>query len=139
MFTFTLAKVNKLGDNDPTYGQRYWGEVSDDLTPVSFNSKQDGFTPGSTITAEEKVMKQSAKGTQYWTLKKVKLIESSQLLESSETPPERPYVPHTAIDPKEVLRQLTIINSKLDQLLGVVQVQEDYYHGQDEDDAPTEA
>lgn len=131
-FTFTLSEINKLGDNDPTYGQRYWGKVSDDLTPVSFNSKQDGFTPGSTITAEEKVMKQSAKGTQYWTLKKVKLVESTNAPVFVENPTQPPYVAHTpSPDNKDVMRQLTIINSKLDQLLGVVEVQEDYYHGQD--------
>lgn len=77
-FDYTLDKVNKLGDNDETYGQRYWCESPDEDKALSFNSKEDiEFTETSGpihITAEERVEKKSKKGTVYYQLKKVKIV-----------------------------------------------------------------
>jgi hypothetical protein len=78
-FEYTLDKVNKLGDNDETYGQRYWCESPEEDKPLSFNSKENielTETSGAIqITAEERVEKQSKKGTVYYQLKKVKVTD----------------------------------------------------------------
>lgn len=127
MFTFTLSKVNKLGEFDATYGQRYWGEVTEDLTPVSFNSKHQDIKAGDMLAAEEKVMKKSSKGTQYWQYKKVRLLEEgTEHHVEPEKPAERPQnAPQNKWGGEldklrvEILSKLAAIEAKLDKLLGI--------------------
>src|ERR1700685_1217291 len=78
MFKFTLSEVGKMGDADEMYGQAYWTKATDSDTPIKFNSKNLNIGIGSVIEAEEKVMKKSTKGTAYWQLRKVRVLEESQ-------------------------------------------------------------
>lgn len=122
-FNFVLDKVSKLGDYDETYGQRYWCESPDEEKPLSFNSKEDielTETSGSiNITAEERVEKQSKKGTVYYQLKKVKVSGSAGQVTHL---PEK-VTPQTqgSENPQNaaVLSQLDRIEEKLDKLLGI--------------------
>lgn len=77
MKQFTLTKVTKMGDYDSKYGQRFWAEVNEQLEPVMFNSQNQDISVGDTITAEDVLLKTSAKGTEYHGLKKVKVVEGS--------------------------------------------------------------
>lgn len=70
-----LSKVSKLGDKDPKYGQKFWCEVTDSLTPVMFNSNSD-FQAGDTISYEESENKTTKKNTPYLLLKKVKKLQT---------------------------------------------------------------
>jgi len=105
-FEFQLAEINKLGDYDPKWGQKYWGNVSDDLLPISFNSQDQNIVSGSKITAEEKIMKKSAKGTDYWQLKKVKVVGVANDV-------DRRSASHGSQS------QLDRIERKIDKLLGI--------------------
>lgn len=79
-----LTSVNKLGEKDSKYGQKYWAEVNDSLTPISFNSQSD-FRVDDEITYEESARKVSKKGTEYLQLKKVKKVLSSPSEEKSDS------------------------------------------------------
>jgi hypothetical protein len=102
MKTFNLIKIDKLGDFDAKWGQRYWAECSDQLEPLMFNSLNQNITIPATITAEEVLLKQSAKGTDYHQLKKIKVVEGH--------PPETP--------PSGNSSQLDRIEDMLKELLG---------------------
>lgn len=106
MFRYQISKLSKLGDYDQKYGQTYWVEIASDLTPVKFNSQNQHIGVGDVITAEEKVMKKSTKGTEYWQLKKVRVEEGD-----SQEPVTQP---HNGSE-----TQLDRIESKLDKLLGL--------------------
>lgn len=73
MKTFTLKDPVPLGDKDPKYGQTYWSYTHDQDLPVMFNLMEGEVGDGTVVTTEEWVNKQSAKGTEYMRLKKVKV------------------------------------------------------------------
>ena len=65
-----------MGDYDEKYLQAYWGEVEGQgEKPVRFNSADQNISDGAVIEAEERAEKQSKKGTIYYQLRKVKLVE----------------------------------------------------------------
>jgi hypothetical protein len=107
MFTYQIAELSKLGEFDETYGQTYWVKVSDDLMPLKFNSKDQHIGVGDNIECEEKAMKKSNKGIEYWQLKKVRVVEAA-------SPPQKSTAPSA-----ESQTQLDRIEAKLDKLLGV--------------------
>ena len=89
MFTIRLNKVNKLGDYDEKYLQAYWGEVEGQgEKPVKFNSADQNISDGAVIEAEERTEKQSKKGTIYYQLRKVKLVERGVVGQYPEAPPQ---------------------------------------------------
>lgn len=108
MFKFTFSKLAPMGDFDEKYGLAYWGEVNEDLKPVKFNSMNQNITVGDTIECEERVEKQSSKGTIYYQLKKVKVVGSVPVNPALLEEP----VPKTSA-------QLDRIEKKLDQLLAL--------------------
>lgn len=118
-FNYTLDKVSKLGDNDETYGQRYWCESPDEDKPLCFNTKEDiELTEDSgpiSITAEERVEKQSGKGTIYYQLKKVKVSGSQGRGDVPASPP----VTKGSENPQDaaVIPQLDRIEKQLSLLL----------------------
>lgn len=73
MPTYTLKNPKELGENDPKYGQTYWSYTHDSGTPVMFNLMDGQVGDGSVINAETVELKQSAKGTEYHRLKKVRV------------------------------------------------------------------
>lgn len=75
MFTYQFSKEPlKLGEYDPKYGQSYWAEVTEHLEPVKFNvMTTDQIDLEDQIECEERVQKRSAKGKDYYQLKKVKV------------------------------------------------------------------
>lgn len=110
MKTFTIAKVNKLGELDDTYGQQFWADVSEQLEPVMFNlvaGHEVGV--GDTITAETVELKTSKKGKDYHRLKKVKVVDGNT------QPGPGIEVQTVRIDP--IQPQLDRIEAKLDRLL----------------------
>lgn len=107
MFTYTFSGLAKLGDFDPKYGQSYWGTPNEHLKPVKFNSMNRGISLGDKITAEERTEKKSAKGIEYYQLKKVKVVEGPT---TTEKPAERSVQGSQS--------QLDRIEAKLDKLLG---------------------
>lgn len=126
MFEFVIEKLNKLGDYSETYGQRYWGSATSETAPISFNSQNQNINAGDRIEAEEKVMKKSQKGTTYWQLRKVKVVESSAAENSSEGSQNAPqgqvrqssiYEPPSYV--MDELKEILIrIEEKIDKLLG---------------------
>lgn len=118
-FEYTLDKVNKLGDYDDTYGQRYWCESPDEEKPISFNIHEDiGIdenAPTVSITAEERVEKQSKKGTVYYQLKKVKISGSPGNNVPTDT---RATQGSGSPQSATAVSQLDRIEAKLDKLLG---------------------
>lgn len=77
MFTYTIDEINRLGEKDTKYGITYWAKTLEEDTPVMFNSMEElevnEQNPTISITAEERVEKQSAKGNNYYRLKKVRV------------------------------------------------------------------
>lgn len=72
-YNFTKDPI-RLGEYDEKYGQAWWAEVAEHAQPVKFNvMNRDNFVAGDNITCEERVEKQSAKGTAYYQLRKVKV------------------------------------------------------------------
>src|ERR1700761_341255 len=76
-FQYTLAEVNKMGENDPTYGQTYWTKSTEEIRPLKFNSRNTDITVGMSIIAEETVNKRSTKGIDYLQLKKVQVLQEN--------------------------------------------------------------
>lgn len=75
---YTAKKINPLGDFDNKYGQRYWGAVNESAMPVSFNLMTPiNISEGAELEFEEKVVKESKKGTEYMFLRKVKVSGNS--------------------------------------------------------------
>lgn len=72
--TYTLTKCSKLGEHDPKYGTRYWGDALESALPVSFNSMDQTIGAGQQIEFETMAEKSSKKGTKYMQLYKVKVI-----------------------------------------------------------------
>jgi hypothetical protein len=110
-FTYQLSELSKLGEFDEKYGQRYWGAIMDDLTPVSFNSKNQNISAGDTIECEEKAQKQSKKGTIYWQLKKVQ-VNSTSL-------GEKPATASQNASGSDIKAQLDRIEAMVKELLGI--------------------
>ena len=88
---FTAKKIMPLGDNDPKYGQRYWGAVEESDMPVSFNLMIPvDIIEGTTLEFEERLIKETGPnskkpGTEYLFLKKVKV--EGRALEATKTAP----------------------------------------------------
>lgn len=70
---YTLINPKPLGDNDPKYGQTWWSDSHDSDKPLMFNLMTGEVGDGAVISFEESVNKQSAKGTDYLRLRKVKV------------------------------------------------------------------
>lgn len=75
---YTLIDPKPLGDNDPKYGQTWWSKTHDSDKPVMFNLMSGTVGDGAVISFEESVNKQSAKGTEYLRLRKVKVETGGQ-------------------------------------------------------------
>lgn len=87
MKEFTVTKANMMGEPDPKYGVTWWAEVKEQKEPVMFNiMRQDNIEPGDVLTAEEVLLKTSAKGTEYHRLKKVQLGKARTASTSSPQP-----------------------------------------------------
>lgn len=82
---YTLKDPKPMGDNDPKYGQIWWSQTHDSDKPVMFNLMSGTVGDGAVISFEESINKQSAKGTDYLRLRKVK-IESSGVTHGSAPP-----------------------------------------------------
>jgi len=100
-----ISKISKLGEKDPTYGQKYWCEVMDSLTPLMFNSQQE-FQAGDDVTYESSEPKKSSKGTDYLLVKKVRKTGQTTL----------PQAPQDS--PNEVLAELRKQTALLQKLAG---------------------
>ena len=100
---YTAKRITPLGDHDPKYGTRYWGSVHDSDMPVSFNLMNPvEINDGATLEFEEKVIKESKKGTEYFFLRKVK-VEGNAIQTSIPAPTD-----------------LTSIHEKLDKILSLL-------------------
>lgn len=133
MFKFSLDGIKRMGEADPKYGQAYWCTSTDVDLPIKFNSMdkdldhrlEDGPLH---IVAEEKSERQSAKGTDYIQLKKVRVAEKvSEDPFEGKTGTDEPSVAQDtlkqSVDTTITLAQavkasLDRIESKLDRLLG---------------------
>ena len=73
MFQAKLIRIDKLGEPKEPYPQSWWGEIADDLTPIMIFTN-DELSVGDNIEYEGKEMKKSAKGTVYFKLNKVKVV-----------------------------------------------------------------
>ena len=76
MHTYKLHTCSPLGERHPEYGQSYWASANDQNTlPFKFSSRSAiDFKPGEDIEFESYEVKKSSKGTDYWQLKKVRLV-----------------------------------------------------------------
>lgn len=122
-FTYTITKINTLGDHDDTYGQRYWGQVQEEDKDISFNLKDVlDIAPGTVITAEESMNKQTLKGKSYLQLKKVK-VTNEQVSVPAVTrvfPGATPVATAPTEEPrlyKNILETLERIEYKLDKYM----------------------
>jgi len=118
MFTFTLDGIKRMGEPHETYGQAYWCSSPDLDEPIKFNSMDDTLeekleSGPVQIVAEEKSERQSAKGTTYIQLKKVKLVE--KVAEPGGALPESRSNP--AGHPNE---QLDRIEQKLEEIIALL-------------------
>jgi len=94
---YTAKRITPLGDHDPKYGTRYWGSVHDSDMPVSFNLMNPvDINDGATLEFEEKVVKESKKGTEYFFLRKVK-VEGNAIQTSMAAPADLTSV-HEQLD-----------------------------------------
>jgi hypothetical protein len=85
MKILTVIDMKLMGDMDPKYGQAYWGTVEEQDMPVKFNLMQQlDILPGRKIMAQEYTIKESAKGTEYMQLKKVKVSDQTAAFDTSE-------------------------------------------------------
>lgn len=110
--TFTFSKLGKMGTMDEKYGQTYWAEVNEQITPVKFNSMNPDIKDTDTIEAEEILLKTSGKGIEYHQLKKVKVVlppEGQKMMEAQLADATKPPTPS----------QLDRIEQKLDKLLSL--------------------
>lgn len=117
MKSYTLNKVDKLGDYYEKYGQRYWAECDEQLEPLMFNSQNQGIEAGMKITADEVLLKTSAKGIEYHGLKKVKV-------DGQASPNAARVADIKDTETTDIKRQLERIERKIDRLLGVDEVAE---------------
>jgi hypothetical protein len=76
---YTAKKIGPIGDNDPKYGQKYWGTVEEAQMEVSFNLMNPvDISEGAKLDFEEKMIRET-KGSEekppreYMFLKKVKV------------------------------------------------------------------
>lgn len=107
MFQYTFSKLQKLGDYDETYGQRYWAEVTEELKPVMFNSKDASIEIGDMIEAAETSNRRSGKGVDYLMLKKVRTLKDRT--EQQEIIANNPYKPQPGVE--------ALINQRLDEIM----------------------
>lgn len=116
-FSFKLDKVNKLGDFDDTYGQRYWCASVDSELPLSFNTQNQDVMAGDTIEAQESTNKRSTKGTDYLQLKKVQVTASIQAKPSKPPEPSQTSLPDSFTETDRA--QLQRVEDGINQLLGL--------------------
>jgi hypothetical protein len=124
-YHFTKDPI-KLGNYDDTYGQAWWGDVAEMAYPVKFNvMSRDSIDMEDSIECEEQVMKKSAKGKEYYQLKKVKVHKAygnaSAAQPEPQASPETPDRPAPKADSlllERIVKQQTIIIEKLNLLLG---------------------
>lgn len=133
-FQYTFSKEPlKLGDYDKQYGQTFWAEVNEHLQPVKFNIMSDRkLDLEDAIECEERVERKTAKGKDYYQLKKVKVTEAysgdadPELVPEATgaTPPGHQNTAALAITGPmknqldRIEKQQTIIIEKLNLLLG---------------------
>lgn len=92
MIQYTLDSVKRMGAPHEKFGSAYWCTSAESDLPIKFNSMNADLeheleSGPLTIVAEEKEEKESAKGTAYISLRKVKLVEKpTQASESKITP-----------------------------------------------------
>lgn len=112
MKKLNLDTLKHLGEYDEKYGQTYWGTSQEQLQPVMFNSMERGLSAPLTIEAEEVLVKESKKGTEYHRLKKVKVVEDNitEQMKAAAAP--------TLSLAQGVKDSLDRIEAKLDKLLG---------------------
>lgn len=120
-YHFTKEPV-RLGEYDEKYGQAWWGEVSEMAYPVKFNvMSRDHIDLEDSIECEEQVMKKSAKGTEYYQLKKVKVSKAYGNASAAQPEPRAETTQVTkANNPQldRIEKSLAIITEKLNLLLG---------------------
>lgn len=116
---YTISEIAKLGTKDEKYGQRWWGKVTEDLKPISFNVMEGEFQTGDRISFEESLNKRSQKGVDFLQLKKVRRAEQNQLgTNIAETGTTMKFPTITSVASGGVHEQLDRIEAKLDKLLG---------------------
>ena len=123
-FAYTFKQdPKKLGDYDDKYGQRWWGNVNEMDYPVMFNTmERDTIDLEDKIEAEEQAMKKSAKGTEYYGLKKVKIHKAHGNKSSAQStliePPESSQSVSKADNPQldRIEKQLALIIGSLNEL-----------------------
>lgn len=125
MFKFIVDEISKLGDFDQKYGQSYWGKVSEEDVPIMFNSMEDleitPDTPIIHITAEERVEKQSAKGNNYYRLKKVKVVGGVSAHNDPTTAPPTPRGANPNVGYiDQILERIIQLNDKVDTLTAMI-------------------
>lgn len=114
MFKYTLDEVNQLGEKDIKYGYSYWVKSLEEDMPIMFNSMQEiGINedaPTVTITAEERVEKESKKGNPYYRLRKVKVLNPAMTT--------APIKPTDSDFEKEVLARLDTLTAMITDMGG---------------------
>lgn len=124
-FTYTFKQDPKpLGEYDAKFGQRYWTEVNEMDYPIMFNTmEKEAIDLEDKIEAEEQVMKKSAKGNEYYGLKKVKVHRahgnmSAQVSETAQTASTEPTGPSKADNPQldRIEKQLALILEGINEL-----------------------
>lgn len=111
MFTYTFNKEPlKLGDYDPKYGQAWWCEVNEHLEPVKFNvMSTDQIDLEDQIECDERLQKRTAKGKDYYQLKKVKVHKAhEQPPVQASSQPQRPQVDNSQLDRIEKMLALVL-------------------------------
>lgn len=129
MFTYTLRNPKPLGNDDPTYGQKYWASAEGVDTAVSFNlTGGQTVHDGSTITAEVSENRfTKEKNTPYQLLRKVKVQDGAlpqvgQVISPQAITTNDFAKPGQAANPMDVgaiENRLQRIEEKVDKLLGL--------------------
>lgn len=143
MYKYKLDGINRMGEPHEKYGTAYWCTSPESDLPLKFNSMNADLAEliengPFEIVAEEKEERESAKGTPYLSLKKVKLVEPTQITKEkvdevfgSEKPADKPSASISTlsngwgevIEPMQaqldrIESQLQELDSKIDRLLG---------------------
>lgn len=128
-FSYTFSTDPKpMGEYDQKFGQTFWANVNEMDMPVMFNSQERFIDLEDKIEAEEQVMKKSAKGTEYYRLKKVKVNKAygNKSAAQPELPTEDKPAPSTGgkvvgdlvLQLDRIEKQQTLIIEKLNTLMG---------------------
>jgi hypothetical protein len=123
-FTYTFTQdPKKLGEYDEKYGQRWWCNVEEMEYPVMFNTmEREAIDLEDKIEAEEQAMKKSAKGIEYYGLKKVKIHRAHNNQSKAQTaitePQESSQTVSKADNPQldRIEKQLAVILEGINEL-----------------------